>query len=985
MMGWMCVWGCLGWADAAVYYVDDSATGANSGSSWVDAFTDLQVALDTAIKGDEIRVATGVYRPAGPGGHREISFVIPDGVAVMGGFAGSGFENPDQRDLDQFPSTLSGDLNNDDAAVDMPENLSNEPSRQDNSFHVVKATYVYPATYSLLDGFTITGGNANGDHYTKTSGAGIEGSSYALEVQNCIIEFNSATDRGGGCDSVRTLSNCIIRNNCAGQGGGLIGPASLDSCRIEGNVARTGGGIFEPAYEEDEAFVNCIIRGNRAVFGGGLYLTNHPASCEGCLFEGNTAAEDGGAVYIMNNCTCRSELLLNRCKLVGNKAETRGGALYQEGNPQVRFLSTLVSGNTAEADGGGLFCNLYQGMVGSGWCSVTNSTIVHNAAAGIGGGLTCVASVPEYFSMVNSVLWGNRDRTGSGTWDAQFRLSVTGNGTGTHVPPSGPEYEPVNYSCIQGWKEINGGQGNIGDDPLFADADGADTEPGTGDDDYHLTVDSPCIDAGRNSPSGDSTETPVPSTGTGGGSDLRDLDGNPRIRGGIVDMGAYEFQYVVGTVLYVDDSAVGVNNGANWGDAFPKLQDALTIAAPGQEIRVAQGTYRPADPNGLRESSFILKDGVVVRGGFAGYGSDNPDDHDIERYDTILSGDLLSNDTPLKDVQNPYDDPMRRDNSYHVLAAQWLTGRVILEGLIVTSGYSIDAGSYGTGGAGLRAGAGDQVQPGVIMIAQCRFIGNVAYDGGAVEASVTQLNIARSMFTGNFAQRLGGAISLWFNSAEVENSIFTDNVADDGGGIHGFNHRLSLRQCVFVDNIGGFGGGAIHSSHFCQLDLSGCILWQNHADLGPQIWAGEGVKGTISYCDIDHLNDDGITCEWQECLSLGPGNMDVDPLFANAADGDYHLDSQTGRWDADRSAWVRDNMTSPCIDAGDAMNAIMHEPFPNGGIVNMGAYGGTAEASKSWFGGEVCGVIITGDLNGDCVVNLADVALIAVHWLEDRR
>jgi hypothetical protein len=72
-------------------------------------------------------------------------------------------------------------------------------------------------------------------------------------------------------------------------------------------------------------------------------------------------------------------------------------------------------------------------------------------------------------------------------------------------------------------------------------------------------------------------------------------------------------------------------------------------------------------------------------------------------------------------------------------------------------------------------------------------------------------------------------------------------------------------------------------------------------------------------------------------------------------------------------------------NAGDPAAAIMQEPMPNGGIVNMGAYGGTAEASKSWFGGPDCRVIITGDLNGDCVVNLADVALMAVHWLEDRR
>jgi len=60
----------------------------------------------------------------------------------------------------------------------------------------------------------------------------------------------------------------------------------------------------------------------------------------------------------------------------------------------------------------------------------------------------------------------------------------------------------------------------------------------------------------------------------------------------------------------------------------------------------------------------------------------------------------------------------------------------------------------------------------------------------------------------------------------------------------------------------------------------------------------------------------------------------------------------------------------------------MYEPFPNGGVVNMGAYGGTAEASKSWFGGPVCAAIAAGDINGDCKVDLGDIAILARHWLE---
>ena len=76
---------------------------------------------------------------------------------------------------------------------------------------------------------------------------------------------------------------------------------------------------------------------------------------------------------------------------------------------------------------------------------------------------------------------------------------------------------------------------------------------------------------------------------------------------------------------------------------------------------------------------------------------------------------------------------------------------------------------------------------------------------------------------------------------------------------------------------------------------------------------------------------------------------------------------------------------SVCIDAGDMAGPIGYEPFPNAGRVNMGAYGGTVEASKSYFGDPICQTIIAGDINGDCQVNLMDFMFIAGHWMEDNR
>jgi hypothetical protein len=116
----------------------------------------------------------------------------------------------------------------------------------------------------------------------------------------------------------------------------------------------------------------------------------------------------------------------------------------------------------------------------------------------------------------------------------------------------------------------------------------------------------------------------------------------------------------------------------------------------------------------------------------------------------------------------------------------------------------------------------------------------------------------------------------------------------------------------------------------------------------------------------------------------GEGNIDADPCFADPDNEDYHVKSLGGRWDPNSHTWVVDHTTTPCIDAGDPMSPVGLEPFPNGGRINMGAYGGTAEASKSYFGKPLCETIVAGDVNGDCVVDFRDFFFIALHWLEER-
>ncbi|GAI03901.1 unnamed protein product, partial [marine sediment metagenome] len=139
-------------ATGSVIYVDDDADGVNDGSSWSDAFTDLQDALAVAQRGDEIRVAQGIYTPTQDPLNREATFDLKDGVSITGGYAGLAGMYPDFRHTKFFATILSGDIDNNDDSVD-PNN------KEGNSHHVVTCTGQGNA--AVLEGVTITGGYSN--------------------------------------------------------------------------------------------------------------------------------------------------------------------------------------------------------------------------------------------------------------------------------------------------------------------------------------------------------------------------------------------------------------------------------------------------------------------------------------------------------------------------------------------------------------------------------------------------------------------------------------------------------------------------------------------------------------------------------------------------------------------------------------------------------------------------------------------------------
>jgi hypothetical protein len=223
----------------------------------------------------------------------------------------------------------------------------------------------------------------------------------------------------------------------------------------------------------------------------------------------------------------------------------------------------------------------------------------------------------------------------------------------------------------------------------------------------------------------------------------------------------------------------------------------------------------------------------------------------------------------------------------------------------------------------------------------------------------------------------------------ISNCLIADNTSSEDSLVIGAAIEYCqglLKNCTIANNYSNNGIEVFWNGG--HITIENCIIRGN---LGYQIFVPDNATADIQYCNIEG----GLSGIFEAAnVKWGPGNIDVNPGFAGEGywdfnepwtlcEGDYHLKSQAGRWEPSTKMWVQDDVTSPCIDAGDPMSPIGLEPFPNGGIINMGAFGGTAEASKSYFGRPICEIIVAGDVNGDCIVNFLDFRIMALHWLQD--
>ncbi len=845
---------------ASRIHVDRDAVGANDGTSWADAYTTLQGALDwTNAHGAthyEIWVAEGTYYPDEGGLHvdnavTETFRIAWNNVQLYGGFAATETQRS-QRDWVVHPVILSGDLNQD----------STSDQNAAHVFFLDGTSHQRLTSDLLIDGFVITAGN---DRSFYCDGGG-EGHECSPTLLNLTFSHNNGggffCNGGGGGTCQPTLINTLFDGNSAGQGGGMYNNGEGGSCQprlidvtFNGNRANSGGAmhnsngcnplVIHGTFRENQASIGGAIMNNAAYNGGsGVTLIN-------TVFKGNQAGRNGGAIaaegtyYSYNGATAINTLFS------GNRAGDSGGAFYGEagtyGGASVTLINTTLSGNSAR--GGGALDGFY----------------LHNYGS-------------VSYHLINSIVWGNSNPQISGYSD----------------------FPQIHHSDIEGgWQ----GAGNLNVDPRFVAPIAASFAPTTTGD-YRLQPGSPAIDAGDTSSAGYDT----------------DPDGNPRVQGAAVDMGAYESQPVL---IYVDRNAAGDGDGSSWTDAYTTLQAALdwtnAHSPVTYEIWVAEGTYYP-DEGGihfndvLTESFQISRNNVELYGGFAATETQRTQ-RNWAAHPTILNGDLDQDGTLAH-------------NAYHVLyldgaTYEPLTRRTILDGFVITGGNAA-----GSGGklAQQKSLCGGKTLSGALHNA-----GGGLFCAGSAPGGNCSPALAHLVFSGNRAADKGGAI---YNEGYLGNSsptftdvLFSGNWATSGGaiynnGAYGASHPAFI-NVTFSGNQAYYEGGALFNFGACGSSrpiLANTLLWGNVAPLGPQLLNNEAAP-IITYSDVQG----GYP---------GEHNLDVDPWFiaplaatsAPTTTGNYRL--QVG---------------SPAIDVGNSLSVTLTTDLDNRRrityrAVDLGAY-----------------------------------------------
>jgi hypothetical protein len=448
------------------------------------------------------------------------------------------------------------------------------------------------------------------------------------------------------------------------------------------------------------------------------------------------------------------------------------------------------------------------------------------------------------------------------------------------------------------------------------------------------------------------------------------------------------------SIIYVDVNSPNDPGTGTSGDPFRRIQAAINYAVSGDTVVISPGIYTGSgncnlDPNGRAitirstnpEDAGVVANTVIDPDG-AGRGFNF---HASEDANCVLSGVTIRNAYAVAD-------------HYNGAGIYCYNSSPTVRNCVIRDGYA-----QGSGG-GLWCYYSNAT------IINCTITGNVAdYYGGGISCSFSAPLITGCTLSGNTARFAGGGIDSGGSNPNIFNCVIVDNNAPYGGGIDCYYSGVAyVVNCTLAANSADNFGGAVFCWSEGSAIVKNSILWANSASDGSQLGLAAGsTVSVIYYCDVQG----GQADVYDPCEQLvwGGGNIDSDPCFALfAPDGDpnlwdFHLQSAYGRWEPNGQSWVTDSNTSPCIDAGDLYSDWTGEPWPNGKRINMGAYGGTGQASKN---GNIADLNIDGkvnfvdfaqlgnlwgstqntieDLDGDGTVDLDDLDIMATNWLWEK-
>ena len=364
------------------FFVDGTATGAGTGSTWTDAYTRLSDALasinllpDTAVY--TLYLSAGTYYP---GTNRDSAFVITHGgIKILGGYPHGG----GARNITANPTILSGDIG---VAGDST----------DNSYHVLVIAGTPATTDSIVvDGVTIRNGNANGtgtDTYNgtaidQTNGGGIVTANNAgtpIALRNLSFLSNHTGQWGAAIynnSAIPIIDSCTFSYNTSGDDGGAIyvtggSTASINHSTFSYNSAPDAGGAIY--INGPVTILNSAFTHNNGGFGGAIHHDPGAATTmANCFFAYNNASLSGGAMS-----TYQSTISLGNCVLANNTTPNNSGAIGMYGGA-ITLTGCTVANNTAPNQAINTFGNL----------TITNSIIFGNSSAGLTSGATVTNSL----------------------------------------------------------------------------------------------------------------------------------------------------------------------------------------------------------------------------------------------------------------------------------------------------------------------------------------------------------------------------------------------------------------------------------------------------------------------------------------------------------------------------------------------------------------------------------------------------------------